>query len=179
MADFVKTEWVNGAAPGISAQELNRMEEGIYGARNPLHAMVSVNQGAYQAITSSPQKIRFPVVIQDPYHLWDAANNRFILPKGLYLINVQIYCSTPTKIFSINAKMDPAYWLLGSETLRAYSPIDPMIKLGGLVNVYPHTGDTAALWLELSTAEIGMKIADESTPMTFFQVLRVGDFFAY
>ncbi|MGE5589193.1 MAG: hypothetical protein ACM3ZA_00980 [Bacillota bacterium] len=49
MSDYVKTNWVEGGAPGISAAQLNRMEDGIDTAHSELDAHLNDAAAAHPA----------------------------------------------------------------------------------------------------------------------------------
>ena len=88
MAEFVKTEWVNGAAPGISAQELNRMEQGIYEAHNPICVMVE--KTSVQTTIAASEIITFnTAALYDPEGRWNGIDKISLVP-GIYLITAQL-----------------------------------------------------------------------------------------
>jgi len=169
MAEFVKTEWQNGAAPGISAQELNRMEQGIYDAHRPIIAMVRAAAAQTIPSTGVPTRVIFGTVQFDPFNLWDPINNHLALPKGIYLVEAQVYCNEPDKMSAIQVMTDP--WQ-DVDSLRVSWPTSKHIKSSGFLDIQEAAG--ANVFVTVSTNALNFKIS-ETPARTFLHVVKISD----
>jgi len=170
MAEFVKTEWQNGAAPGISAQELNRMEQGIYDAHNPpdalLHATIP------QVIAGTIGKVNFNWTGGRTGGLWDDTNKQLLLANGSYLFELQVYCDDPSKIQKVSLTQD---W--SGSNARYFDVIGPppskYVKLSGFLRVLGLLpGAKIAIWPEVATTQAGVQISGQ-LGATFLHVVEI------
>ena len=170
MADFVKTEWVNGAAPGISAQELNRMEQGIYDVHHPSDALLHAT--IPQVIAGTIGKVNFNWEGPATGRLWDATNKQLFLANGSYLFELQVYCDDPSKIQKVS--LTPG----GSGTNASYfdvigPPPSKYVKLSGFLRVLSlPPGAKIAIWPEIATTQAGVQISGQ-IGATYLHVVKL------
>jgi hypothetical protein len=171
MAEYIKTEWVNGAAPGISAQQLNRMEQGIYDAHYPngalLHATVA------QIITGIlPEKINFNW-LGGLAGLWNSTEKQLELVGGVYLFELQVYCDDPAEIQKI--AMQQSFQGSNAHWFNIIGPLsDKYARISGFINVIPMPpGATLQIWPEI-TASAGVQISGQAGA-TFLHVVKIKD----
>ena len=165
MAEFVKTAWNNDAAPGVSAQQLNRIEQGIKESHDPICVMVH-NQ-APQTLAAQLSKIVFSAPMFDPDGRWDPVGKTDIsLDPGLYFVSAQIYCDEPAKITHIRMLTDGAMTGISLDHEGAASP-DGYIRLNGLVYIR----DVCRVWMSIS-ATIGTIISGKQMD-SFLHIFKI------